>query len=72
MKIVEMGKYFQRSLIGLIKMTVNFDMTYSNPGDQPIECVYEYPLDTETIFSKLITTFSMISRHLVIKTSTNI
>ena len=34
--------------------TVNFDMTYSNPGDQAIECVYEYPLDAETIFSKLV------------------
>ena len=34
--------------------TVNFDMTYSNPSDRPIECVYEYPLEEETIFSKLV------------------
>ena len=34
--------------------TVNFDMTYSNPGDSPIECTYEYPLEADTIFSNLV------------------
>jgi len=34
--------------------TVNFEMTYSNPSDTPIECTYEYPLEAETIFSKLV------------------
>jgi hypothetical protein len=28
-------------------------MTYTNPSDNPIECTYEFPLEAETLLSKL-------------------
>ena len=34
--------------------SVDFNMTYVNPGDKPIECTYEFPLESETLLSKLI------------------
>ena len=33
--------------------TVNFDTTYINPGEDPIETTYEFPLNDETILSSL-------------------
>ena len=35
---------------------VNFEMTYANYGTVPMECTYEFPLESETIFSKLVIT----------------
>ena len=34
--------------------TVNFDMTYTNPGAAPIECTYEFPLEADTLLSNLV------------------
>ena len=34
-------------------ITLNIEMKYKNPDDQPIECDYEFPLDPKTIFSSL-------------------
>ena len=35
--------------------TLDINLTYQNPNnDGPIECAYEFPLDKETIFAKLI------------------
>ena len=34
--------------------TVDFNMSYVNPGASPIECTYEFPLEVTTILSKLI------------------
>ena len=36
--------------------TVQFDMTYVNPSQAPIECTYEFPLEAETLMSKLVVT----------------
>jgi Ca-activated chloride channel family protein len=33
--------------------TVDFQMSYINPGNNPIECTYEFPLDGETLLSEL-------------------
>ena len=33
--------------------TIDFVMTYINPGENPIEATYEFPLDEETILSSL-------------------
>ena len=33
--------------------TVDFDMIYINPSENPIECTYEFPLEAETVLSKL-------------------
>ena len=35
---------------------VDFNMTYANPGSSPIECTYEFPLEPQTLLSKLIVT----------------
>ena len=34
--------------------TIDFDMTYINPNEIPIECTYEFPLEEDTLLSKLI------------------
>ena len=33
---------------------VDFDMTYMNPSDNPIECTYEFPLEADTLLTKLV------------------
>ena len=33
--------------------TVNIDMIYANPSPSPIECIYEFPLEPDTILSEL-------------------
>ena len=36
-------------------VTLDIDLTYQNPeNNSPIECSYEFPLNKETIFAKLI------------------
>ena len=32
---------------------VDYNMTYLNPSENPIECTYEFPLEPETLFSSL-------------------
>ena len=32
---------------------VDFNMTYLNPSENPIECTYEFPLEAETLVSGL-------------------
>ena len=36
--------------------TVDFNMTYINPGENPIECTYEFPLEANTLLSRLFVT----------------
>ena len=37
--------------------TLDIDLIYVNPEqDHPVECSYEFPLDKETIFAKLVCT----------------
>jgi hypothetical protein len=33
--------------------TIDFDMTYTNPSDDPIETTYEFPLEADTVLSSL-------------------
>ena len=33
--------------------TIDFEMTYINPGENPIKATYEFPLNEETILSSL-------------------
>ena len=33
---------------------VNFNMTYTNPNENAIECTYEFPLESNTLLSKLV------------------
>ena len=37
--------------------TVNFNTTYINPGEDPIETTYEFPLSEDTILSTLTVEF---------------
>ena len=32
---------------------VDFNMTYLNPSENPIECTYEFPLESETLVTSL-------------------
>ena len=33
--------------------TIDFNMTYTNPSDNPIETTYEFPLEADTVLSSL-------------------
>ena len=46
------GVQVEATLEGAIA-TVDFNMTYVNLNENPIECTYEFPLDKETLLSKL-------------------
>ena len=35
---------------------LDIDLLYINPFEEPLECIYEFPLDKNTIFAKLIAT----------------